>query len=261
MKKRLAKTHFTLLEIIVAMGVFSILVMVLMQFFTGAQKIWVGTENKNESYADARAAMNLMANLLQNNFYSAGEDMEGRTPFQILHNNSAEISDKIYFVTQSPLTVVPDTKYNLSFIAIQRDKTALKILGSSDGIGAASFVSNILDTKNNTWDNLFTQADQYPNKAVVIDRVTNIKFFPGKLNGNSISWFETISNPDQRVRGVPEVIRIELTVIDKEGYEKWVAKGGGDPGVGESTEAKEFRKPYERKFSRVVHLKSRNYAP
>lgn len=264
MKKRFVKTPFTLLEIIVSMAVFSILVVVMMQFFTGARRIWVGTENKNETYSDARAAMNLMSNLLQNTFYSAGEDMNGRIPFRISHNSDPYISDKIYFVSRSPFTVVPNTTYNLSFILIQRESaaTSLKILGASD---PESGFANIFNTTNAAWGGLFGAADAYTKKATVIDRVVNIKFFPGMINTAttpaSITWLtETATTADHTIQGVPDVIRIELTVIDKEGFDKWVAKGGGDP---ESTDAalREFRKPFERKFTRVIHLKSRNYAP
>ena len=41
------KRCFTLVELLVAMAVFSVMLLLMMQFFSGAQRIWVSTEQKN----------------------------------------------------------------------------------------------------------------------------------------------------------------------------------------------------------------------
>ncbi|WP_419643433.1 PilW family protein, partial [Victivallis vadensis] len=40
------KRCFTLVELLVAMAVFSVMLLLMMQFFSGAQRIWVSTEQK-----------------------------------------------------------------------------------------------------------------------------------------------------------------------------------------------------------------------
>jgi len=55
-------THtFTLLELLVAMAVFSVMMTVLMQFFSSAQKVTSASEKRTTVFSDARVAMELMA--------------------------------------------------------------------------------------------------------------------------------------------------------------------------------------------------------
>ncbi len=49
MRKTRQKSKFTLVELIVAMAVFSILLLLMLQFFSGAQRIWNGMEKRNDS--------------------------------------------------------------------------------------------------------------------------------------------------------------------------------------------------------------------
>lgn len=64
------KHSFTLVELIVSLAVFSILLTVMLQFFSGAQRLWSNTESRNQLYSDARVAMDLMSTLLQNAYYT-----------------------------------------------------------------------------------------------------------------------------------------------------------------------------------------------
>lgn len=66
-KKRLC--CFTLLELLVSMGVFAILMLALMQFFTSAQSIWTRSNTRYDMYDNARLALNLMATDLQCLYY------------------------------------------------------------------------------------------------------------------------------------------------------------------------------------------------
>ena len=68
MKKRF-RHSFTLIELIVAMAVFSLMMMMMMQFFSDTQTLWSRSEEKNNMYADARIAMDLMSSALQSVYY------------------------------------------------------------------------------------------------------------------------------------------------------------------------------------------------
>ncbi len=57
--------HYTIVEVMVAMGIFLIMMTIMMQFFNSAQKVWNLASKKNMMYADARVAMNLMTRELQ----------------------------------------------------------------------------------------------------------------------------------------------------------------------------------------------------
>ena len=60
---------FTLLELLISMGVFAILMLALMQFFTSAQSIWTRSNTRYDMYDNARLALNLMAADLQCLYY------------------------------------------------------------------------------------------------------------------------------------------------------------------------------------------------
>lgn len=55
------KSFFTLLEVLVSMGVFMLLMLALMQFFSAAQDVWSRTGSKTTLYDTARVVMETMA--------------------------------------------------------------------------------------------------------------------------------------------------------------------------------------------------------
>ena len=91
--KKLVKNRFTLVELLVSMAVFSILLVLMMQFFSGARTLWTANEKRAAIYADATVAMDLMSQLLQSTFYTEPEpirngsgvitEYKGSTPFAI----------------------------------------------------------------------------------------------------------------------------------------------------------------------------------
>lgn len=62
--------RFTLVELLVAMAVFVVLLGLLLQFFSGAQRMWINMEQRNNMYADARAVMDVLTTMTQNAFYA-----------------------------------------------------------------------------------------------------------------------------------------------------------------------------------------------
>ena len=73
MIRKKIKRCFTLLELMVSMGVFAILMLALMQFFSSAQNIWTASNAKTELYENAKIAMNLIATDLMNLYYEHGK--------------------------------------------------------------------------------------------------------------------------------------------------------------------------------------------
>ncbi len=57
---------FSILELLVAVSVLSILLVVLLNIVQGATSLWRGSENKVEAYREARAALQVMASDLKN---------------------------------------------------------------------------------------------------------------------------------------------------------------------------------------------------
>jgi len=247
LKKNRKIRAFTLLEVLVSMAVFTVLMLALMQFFGAAQKIWTGTGQKNIMYENARVAMDLMSRDLQCAFYEWD-----RVPFLYTANDPSTSYDKIAFVTASgrvpntncisrlcEMQYYVGTAANLNYLMVtctgektdaNLDNTAnWDFYRNSGSIGVAAAVFSTADT-----------AQQ------VIPYVTGLKFSCYDKNMNSLS-----ATPGF----FPYSVKIDLTLLDRESYIKWVAmpSGGGDSSSDSST-TKTFRQNNERTFSRMVIL-------
>lgn len=74
--------YYTIVEVMVAMGIFLIMMTIMMQFFTSAQQMWNLSSKRNNTYADARVAMNLMTREIQCMLYrNEATDDTGIYPF------------------------------------------------------------------------------------------------------------------------------------------------------------------------------------
>ena len=71
--------YYTIVEVMVAMGIFIVMMTIMMQFFTSAQKVWNASSKRNILYADARVAMNVMTREIQSMVYD--NDTGGTYPF------------------------------------------------------------------------------------------------------------------------------------------------------------------------------------
>ena len=85
--------HFTLIELLAAMAVFSVLLVVSLRLFSGAQHLWIRSEQKTNTFADARLAMEYIAFRMQSLVY------ETDFPFYIRDNNH---TDQIWFPSRIP---------------------------------------------------------------------------------------------------------------------------------------------------------------
>jgi len=72
------RKSFTLVELLIAIGLLSLIMMLLLQLFSGAQKIWTSSEKTNNVYTDARVAMELMADELNTVQFSCGEKVDAQ---------------------------------------------------------------------------------------------------------------------------------------------------------------------------------------
>lgn len=75
------RKNYTLLEILVAMGIFVIICIVVMRFFSGAQRVIVNSTNSNNLHADVRVAFDLIGRDLQSIVYNNKIGVEGVHPF------------------------------------------------------------------------------------------------------------------------------------------------------------------------------------
>ena len=86
------KSFFTLLEVLVSMGVFSLLMLALMQFFSAAQGVWERTGNKAELFESAKTAMDIIANDLACAYY----EMDHDSNYQFFSISSTDTSQVVF---------------------------------------------------------------------------------------------------------------------------------------------------------------------
>ena len=262
-RRRVAR--FTLIELIVAMGVFSILMMMLLQFFSGAQKIWSSSEARHTRYADARAAMDVMASSLQSVFYDPAA-----TIFVIQKEQAGDRNrDSLYFPVKSPIDYGSDRSlYYISFQLDPNDKAgngSLYLTTFSDKDNNAKFKeffthhTNYTPIRNSIVTELALPADPTvenpnPNTQQIITGVTGLFFRPIMPNysgkrAQRLDWGLSAANINGGLEQIPLAIEIKLTMLDPEKYQRWL-----DMKKINNDDAETFRSENEFTFSRVVYL-------
>lgn len=95
--KKYAVKKFTLIELLAAMAVFSILLMLSIRLFTGAQNLWLRSEQKTNTFASARIAMEILASSFQTLNYHHHE------PFEMTLESADDKADSIWFISNRRL--------------------------------------------------------------------------------------------------------------------------------------------------------------
>ena len=260
MKNRIHKTgkrNFTLIELLVSMGILVVILGFILQFFVGSQKIWTSMEQRNNIYADARVAMDIMTTLLQN----ACND--GSIPFYMDDETSGE--NKIYFATRSKLNLPGGP---LKYVSFQRGGT-----GSEDTLKLSVFCD-----KDNNFGNYFPpyglgtitdlgtarkdlvedklELTKSPHTSDLIQRVVAFDMIPYKRK-NSVPAIEKIDFPSpppdpSATIEIPFLIEIRLSMLSPNDYKiwekEWKSKSPSDSG------RIAFLKEHAYVFSRTVFL-------
>ncbi len=289
--------NFTLVELLVAMAVFSLLVMLMLQFFTGAQKLWTSTEQRNDLYANARVAMDLMSTLIQNTYYSSsgGYGM----PFVI--DNSEENASKIYFPTQTRMEGISGEN-SIRFVGFQRGTGTntnhlliMTFFSDDDDNGEkafscffppydAGFLANqpniqaafesaceklveILNDENGKGKPSKTltateleRGNYRENKdyAVLLDTVTGLSFYAQEYSTSTQGISYKSSNYGSLTIGVPYLVEIRLSMMDKKNFEIWDKDYNGRTATGAAKDkADAFRQQHEHTFTRAVFIGDR----
>ena len=230
------KSRFTLVELLVAMGIFCLLLMVSMQIFGGAQRLWVSSEQKNNVFAAARTSMEFVASRIQANAYS--EEM----PFMLYDKktvNSVSHYEKIFFPTVMPMNRKDNS-------GVERDKYSLRFAGfllNEDGVLEMRIFSDEQSTNYlrylppyrrgkspdyNTARTYIKEKIENPgsgkehNKIEIAEFVTSFRLIP--YNTNSADAKEPVSKDTSSGEHwtPPYLLEIEISMLDtRANYSKW----------------------------------------
>lgn len=249
--KKISKTikkSFTLLELLVSMTVFTVLMMALMQFLGSAQKLWVGTDQKNEMFENARMALDFMSRDIQSIFYEYD-----KTPFWSDVTNSrlclatttetlptgcySRIVGTEYFIGTSAAT---DSPPNCQQLYIYR-------FGDNNTTNWPKLYINSGSAQTNVEAAYGTTLPAVASSIAVIPYVVELKF-------TCYNKMFTEINASPGGYEFPYAINIDLTVLDKNSYIKWTAV---DPTHSTANSAYEIVINNKRTFSRMVIIGDR----
>ncbi len=206
-RKQNGKSFFTLLEVMISMGVFAILMLALMQFFVAAQSVVEHTSSKATFYDDSRIAMNLIANDLACTFYAPEYDASQYTFM------SYSSSTNITFATMRT-DGMAEVYYSWASSSLQ---LKLAVLKETDSSVYADF-SKWVTRPNSGWVSTVQSAT-----SVVI--AENVVAFAITLKDNSSNTLSTLPNTSSPYNKLPQLVEITMAVISKEASAKLTAMG------------------------------------
>ena len=222
MMKRSGKAKpFTLLELLVSMGVFAILMLSLMQFFTSAQSLWSRSNSKSDMFSDARIAMNIFSKAFSSAYYDRDERIENSKLFFKYASNAfafAALDSENRTVYKSGGTVKEAySPLRVHFFQFVTEDSVIKLkyacAADRQGNNTASFRGNdwIHSLVGSPSDFSSTASDLTP--AVLVD---NICHFEVRNNGSDITS-STCTDPG--------FLSLSFSVLDPDTVKKLRATG------------------------------------
>ena len=266
MKKR-RKHPFTLVEILVSMAVFSILLTLMVQFFSSARTLWVANEKRASVYADASAAIDLMEKLLQTTYFS-----ENSTPFEISgapasatayqSQPAAGWTSTIMFVSDSPMRL--SSGGSIRYLRLQRGPTAgtddhvlqLRVYSDTDTNFNLCFQPFGTDdpTVGGARTEIKSKLNSYTDAAhvkTILHNVTGLKITPVNRDGTKNVSAANHFNP-------PVGIEIELSLMaDEATAREWADMPKST--TEQKAASNNFRNKNEYTFRRTVWLGDRTF--
>lgn len=272
--------NFTLMELLVAMAVLAILLVLMMQFFSGAQKVWTSSEQKSNMYADARVVMDLCSVLLQNTYYDVGG-----YPFEIKRSltiPSGGWNDEICFASSSKLELKGTS--DVRFFKLKRDNTNTNSLFlyvyANDKADFSYFIppfDSSAESKVKNYgeavkklNNIFSSSYGYSQKIELLNTVTGFQIIPKAQAGTPlrIGTYSASFPPEYKVdtagngtsangdgtviQEIPFLIEFSVSLMSPENFKIWQ-----EMQTANETAAKAYRLQHEYTFRRAVFLGNR----
>lgn len=244
------KKPFTLLELSAAMAVLMIFMMFVMRFYNASQDVMNRSTGKTDQYERARIVMDMLANDLQNIYYTEG--LSGAFSWE----------DADYGENEGTGDAGEKYTKNLSFPVLRPQTTT----GTKTDLAYTtySFVpgEHVLkmgtagDDETSKWSGNLSGSDL----GILAEGVVKFRIYP--YTGDPFAN-DTNSTPGAASSGLPACVRIELTLMDgdsAEAYKNAKDKLGSVPDALNPAKGDAFSgKGKLRTFSRLVEIDRGQY--
>jgi len=272
---------FTLIEVVVAMTVFSIMMLVMIRIFLSAQTAWSKASARTEMFENARLAMDLMARDLQSAYYE-----NGKVPFWLKEFNDAASSggsgefrnELLCFVSTTPVPQSSNNSsrqfevgYQLYYCENHANANAGWLMRSVTGDTSGAkwnfyrdndWTANPVVSKDNAATAFTTTEASRDAFQKLIPFVTELDFtaLRQRVNAGNPELEEIIATNNTTPTEFPYAVMIRLSVLDRISWEKWKGMGAlphQPMQGGESAAAKQFREDNQRTFTKTVLVGNR----
>ncbi len=251
-------SRFTLIEILVSMGVFAILMFALISVFNSANKAWSSCRSRSDLYENARVAMDLISNDIQSMYYEYE-----KIPFYHV-SELQPYGEAIHFA--SATSVLPQTAKSklcevvYSFYNDTADTSDGWLVRSVTADDSSKYNFNTVKfppvhVDAGKLDSSLVWAESDPNCAFTRDgdsREAFVHVIPcvveAKFTCQTKDGTEIPIDSDT----MPYSILVELTTLDLNSWNKWKALGGRTAGAGSAGER--FLNENKRTFTRLVNV-------
>lgn len=225
---------FTLLELLVAISIFSMMMALLFMYIDAAQRAWTDSSNRGMVYENARIAFDLLARDIQSAYYSREV-----TPFW--HKAATDSSwganrnESLAFISTTNVppfdnceSKLCEIKYQLYYASSHADTSSGWLMRSVTGDHVDPTLGGGLNSKWNYHSNFdvgltgaskaFTGNDDSGDPYFgVIPYVTALSFKCLKRDGTEI----TPDSSGTSVTEFPTSIAVSMTLMDRFSYLKW----------------------------------------
>ena len=205
---------FSLLELLVAVSVLSILLVILLNIVQGATNLWRTSENKVEAYREARAALQVMSSDLRNALASTN------TSFFRTNISGYPSATNLAFLTTLPISSQnTNSLSDVCTVGYFRAYDNKSPVAGATGRQSYNLYRYFVES-NETFTNLIDNA------ATVLDFVSDPDFQPEILARNVVSfnatysvtnasggftpWTQSVTTP------MPHVVEIQITAVNNE---------------------------------------------
>lgn len=258
---------FTLVELMVSLFLFAGIMALLMQYFSSAQKVWMGSSAKSELFENARVALDLIENDLLCAYYSYGHD-----------------NTKIFFYPQgaqsqvgwAALRPAPPFKGGVSSICevqYKRDPSTARLLmnvvgdvlstGSANSYWDVTTFDVAVTSSSNPFttldDSIYDPTESSPDPdgwCEVIPYVADFNFVL-KSKADATIPSDTGANFLAQANKLPYTVTVNLTLVDRDSVAKFLAKGGSVSALGTTTDSLIVNA--KRTFTRQVTIERGQY--
>ena len=260
MKKRIQK--FTIVEILVAMSVFAILMLIIMQIFGSLQSVWTTTSKRTQTAQNANVIMNMLAADFQSAYYNMdadensswcyyqnGTDLTGDTTpvwFITSRQKSAQSANSAQVLTGYWVESV--TKDGVNLLALKNlplSNVDYEIEGSSL---KTSELCNYRTEKNPPSSLKEISSDLKKISVLLDDNIVSLKITPYVKIINPSTGAATYNNSGSCEK-LPAYVEIKLEMLDD------------DPAVREAYKdaSSEDQKKMIRTYTRIIEINRGQY--